>query len=157
IFGFDVTRHSIHFTASQEKRFVNPNRDDLGESYIYFRLSAPRSAQGLFSRMPMHTPGTPDCRVLNLVGKWIKGIKNVPDADKLQIPCEAQDDFEWVEQDFTWPSSDTYLPRRSDWNDPANGMPDRFRQLQFTDELKAFASNKLMVGFWDPKPVCHFP
>jgi len=50
------------------------------------------------------------------------------------VECTQKDqlnsgDFDWIEQDFTGDSKGPYKPRRGDWADPANGMPEFYRQL----------------------------
>ena len=156
IYRFNTKLSSIHFAAAREKRLVD-HTGNLDRSYLYFKLSAASDEQGMFSRMPMHTLGTPDCKALNLVGKWIRSWESAEAADKFQLPCAPAEDFEWVEEDFTWPQSEKYVPRRADWADAQVGMPERFRALEFPEGLRALAAKKVAVGYWTRKASCRLP
>jgi mono/diheme cytochrome c family protein len=153
IFDFNTHQRSIHFPSSQERRFVDA-QGSLENSYLYFKMSRPAGEQGLFSQMPLHTPGSPDCRGLNLVGKWIRSWQSPDAAENFKVECGPSDDYAWVEQDFTWPESERYLPRRLDWR---SSMPEKIRKLRLSPELQKIARKEYAVGYWNAKPSCKFP
>lgn len=154
IFGFST------ILKSQNRRGVSivHNSGDEGRSYLYAKIADPPQSQGIFSRMPMHTPGTPDCNALTAIGKWIRSFESIDAANAWQPECKAApDDFDWVEQDFTWPKTDQYVPRRDDWADPQNGMPQKYRDLEYKPELQDLVSRTYAVGYWNEKDECKFP
>ena len=164
IFQFSTSKQS---KPPLRKYYVRP-RDDLMQSHLYYRVKA-RDNTGLnpVISMPMHTPGGSSCRLVNLMGKWIKsipdidggvaGVGNVAAGDAYSEDCATLDDFDWNNQDFTWPRSDKYVPRRADWNDPVNGMPEKFRSLRLDPFLKELLNKPIPVGWWDAKDTCKFP
>ncbi len=147
-------------TRSQENttRSLVHSGGDEGRSYLFAKVADPPGSQGITSQMPMHTPGSPDCAVLTTIGKWIRSFESIDAAKEWQPECKAAPaDFDWVDQDFTWPKSDHYVPRRDDWNDSQNGMPAKYRSLEFTPALQELVTRSYPVGYWNEKEECKFP
>ena len=139
-------------------RYIVSSSGDEERSFIYNKVADPPSQQGILSKMPMHTPGSPDCAALSAIGKWIRSFESIEAARNWEPECKtAPNDFDWVPQDFTWPKSEGYVPRRADWNDPQNGMPERYRNLEFTPSLKELVNRTYAVGYWNEKEECRFP
>jgi mono/diheme cytochrome c family protein len=119
--------------------------------------------------MPMHTPGDANCKLLNLTSKWIYSLSSDPAvaalAETEPVVCTPNDDFNWIDLDLTWPKQNGFTPRRADWKDPVNGMPQRFRDLQQDPALTKILRTPVAVDFWDRilapsgkwEPKCDFP
>lgn len=154
----DIFQFSTHQRSTQiaTRKFVDQN-GDLEASHIWRKVVDPPAAQGMFSQMPMHTPGSPDCRVLTVVGKWIRSVESESAAEEFKPDCKKENPFTMLEMDFTWPSSEIYTPRRSDWSNPAQGMPARYRDMELTPALKEAILTEYAVGYWRKKPECNFP
>lgn len=168
IFGFDTRRITRDSVRSSPKYFVKPGSPEA--SQLYLRVAASHIGDGgRFLPMPMHTPGDANCKLLNLTAKWIYSLssdaKRAALADTEPVTCKINDDFQWIDLDLTWPSQKTYTPRRADWNDPANGMPQKYFALEQDRWLKRLLSTPVPVDFWDRErdsngqwqPKCDFP
>lgn len=154
IFNFNTRMRSVNYP----NRAIVHTSGDEGRSYIYNKLADPPQSQGIYSRMPMHTPGTPDCNALTAIGKWVRSFESIAAAEAFEPECKtAPDDFDFVEQDFTWPRNEGYVPRRDDWKDPQNGMPQKFRDLVYTPGLQELVTRSYAVGYWNEKDECKFP
>jgi cytochrome c553 len=148
---------------------------DPANSTLYEHVILPThiDSSSAVLHMPMHTPGV-DCNLLNRVGKWITSIPKtngtkptafeiaaaLTAADNFNAACPNDPDITWHDQDFTEPV--VYAPRRADWNDPVNGMPQAIRDLQLSDGLLALSDSLIPNGYWgNPKvngvPQCKFP
>lgn len=143
-------------------------------SELYQRISRPTQLVGLVAlqHMPLHIPGM-DCRLVDLVGRWISSIPILPSvsappeevaaaqaaaearAQAFTSSCTPPAAVTWQEQDFTEPQQ--YVPRRTDWNDPASGIPASIRALALDDTLRKIAETPIAVGYWNEKPGCSFP
>lgn len=152
IYEFNTYSRSMQRTT----RELVHHGGDPERSHIYLKVADPPEQQGLTSRMPMHTPGAPDCNALRIIGKWIKSWESIEAARTWEPECK-QKDIPWVDQDFTWPKSDHYVPRRDDWKDAENGMPARYRELVFTPELEVAVRKEVAVGYFNKKEDCRFP
>jgi mono/diheme cytochrome c family protein len=153
-FNFNTFTKSSQITT----RPIVHHEGELDLSHIYRKVADPPEAQGMTSQMPMHTAGAPDCKVLTVMGQWIKSFGDYNEALNWKPDCKPASDVKWIDQDFTWPQSDKYIPRRDDWNDPINGMPEEpFRKLKLTDELKVIVNKEIPVGYWNKKESCKFP
>jgi mono/diheme cytochrome c family protein len=110
--------------------------------------------------MPMHTPGGAACRLKTLVANWLNAWPGgtVTPENRIQVKCEPNDSFFWLDSDFT-SDKGPYVPRRSDWADPEKGMPEKFRNLVETEELKNLSKSLFPVGFYDRSQLqkCNFP
>lgn len=153
IFQFNTHQKSVEVPT---RRLVH-QEGDLDSSHIWRKISDSQAQLGMFSQMPMHTPGSPDCRVLNVMGKWIRSFESLQAAEDWTPECKKENPFFWIDIDFTWVNSDTYIPRRNDWKDPAQGMPKKYRELRMTPSLHAEIQTEFPVGYWLKKPVCTFP
>ncbi len=154
IFNFNVHQKS----QNNRTRYIVNNEGDVDRSVIYNKIADPPSQQGILSRMPMHTPALPDCTALTAIGKWIRSFESIDAANGWEPDCKAAgNDWDFVPQDFTWPKSDHYVPRRSDWADPVAGMPQKFRDLEYTPDLKNLLTSQYAVGYWNEKDECSFP
>jgi mono/diheme cytochrome c family protein len=153
IYQFNTKQRSIHFPPAQERRLVDP-QGELEKSYIYSKMAKPPSEQGMFSQMPLHIPALPDCRGLEVVGKWIQSWESMASAASFKPECSSKKDFPWIEQDFTWPETDGYVPRRQDWN---TAMPERVKNLEFPEGLRTLSNKSYAVGYWSAKAECSFP
>ncbi len=152
IFNFNTYTRSTQVPT----RTIVSESGDLTRSHLYLKVSDPPAAQGLTSRMPMHTPGSPDCGVLTMMGKWVRSFESIDAARDWKPDCKTSEHFDWVDQDFTWPKSDTYTPRRADWNSTENGMSRSYRELEFPG-LDQLVSKRFAVGYWNAKDSCKFP
>ncbi|MGE0616128.1 MAG: hypothetical protein AB7P04_10850, partial [Bacteriovoracia bacterium] len=154
----EIYEFNTHTRSTQipTRRFVH-HEGDLTQSHVYLKVSDPPSAQGLTSRMPMHTPGSPDCKVLKIIGQWVLSYGSIAAAEGFAPECKSNDDFDWVDQDFTWPKSDRYVPRRADWKDRDEGMTPKYRKLEFTPTLQKAVTKTYPVGYWNKKKDCRFP
>jgi hypothetical protein len=142
-------------------------------SVLYQHVAQPTHVQGADAilHMPLHTPGI-DCDALNLLGRWIKSVPRalsptaqdisdaLRDADMFDSGCQPDPDIAWLDEDFSDPA--VYAPRRQDWNDPVNGIPDAIRSLQLTDDVMAMTDQPVPDGYWSiPKvngvPQCKLP
>jgi cytochrome c553 len=168
LFDFDVRRITRDSTRSSPKYFAKPG--DPQQSQIYLRVAATKIGDGgRYLPMPMHTPGDANCKLLNLTAKWIYSLS--PDAalaaraETEPVACETDDDFHWVDLDLTWPKQETFVPRRADWKDPNNGMPQKFVDLKEDPALTKLLRTPVAVDFWERtlgssgkwEPKCDFP
>jgi mono/diheme cytochrome c family protein len=153
IFGFNTKTRSTQIPT----RLLVHQNGTLDESHIWRKISDTSQQLGLTSQMPMNTPGGPDCRALRLIGKWIRSFESDQAALDFEPKCKKENDFKWIDQDFTTVTSDTYVPRRPDWNDPQAGMPASFKNLELTPELQKAISEEIAVGYWNKKDICEFP
>ncbi|MGZ3746057.1 MAG: hypothetical protein ACXWQA_00295 [Pseudobdellovibrionaceae bacterium] len=153
IFGFSSKVRSTQIPS----RLIVHQNGDLDESHIWRKISDSSQQLGLTSQMPMNSAGGPDCRALRLIGKWIRSFESEQAANEWEPSCKKENDFKWIDQDFTTVASDTYVPRRPDWNDPISGMSAKYKSLQLTPELQAAISQELPVGYWSKKDICEFP
>ncbi len=156
LFQFNTQQKSVQVPT---RRIVHQN-GELDGSHIWRKVSDTPAQLGMFSQMPMHTPGAPDCHVQTVVGKWIRSFESDEAADLWQPDCAIQkkeNPFHWIDMDFTWLQTDTYTPRRNDWRDPKQGMPQRYRDISLTPELKSAIQTEYPVGYWLKKPICNFP
>lgn len=164
VFQFPPSLSSIY---PQGGVYIKPGTP--AQSLIYVRMSEPTQLQGSIPlmHMPLHTPGI-DCEAVTRFGKWITSIPATGSAatpaeiaaalaaaDAFVSSCKTPDDIEWLEEDFTEPP--VYVPRRADWSDPVNGMPESVRALEFTPALLQLATTPIANGFWNRKAVCRFP
>lgn len=154
----DIFQFSTHQRSTQmpTRKLVHQN-GDLDGSHIWRKVVDGPAQQGMFSQMPMHTPGAPDCRVQTVIGKWIRSFESLAAADAWNPACKKENPFHWIDLDFTWLESDTYTPRRNDWASPADGMPPKYRNIELTSELREAISTEFAVGYWLKKPECGFP
>ncbi len=168
IFDFDSRRITKDSTRSSPKYFAKPGDPQL--SQLYLRVAATKIGDGgRYLPMPMHTPGDANCKLLNLTAKWIYSLSNDPAlaarADTEPIACEPNDDFHWVDLDLTWPSEKNFVPRRADWKDTINGMPEKYFDLVQDQRLTKILRTPVAVDFWErapggsgkPEPKCDFP
>jgi hypothetical protein len=152
LFRFNTERKSTQVTS---RKLVHHN-GELESSQIWHKIFDPPAQQGMFSQMPMHTPGSPDCKVITLMGKWIRSFESQAAAEAWEPQCKKENPFFWIDMDFTWPASDTYVPRRDDWASP-EGMSQRYRDLTLTPSLAKTIRDEYAVGWWAKKPECKFP
>ena len=153
-FNFNTYTKSVQ----NPTRAIINHEGNLDLSHIYRKVADPPEAQGMTSQMPMHTAGAPDCNVLKVIGQWIKSFGDYNEAVNWKPDCKPAADVKWIDQDFTWPQADVYVPRRDDWKDLKNGMPDEpFRKLELTDALGAIINKEYAVGYWNKKDACKFP
>ncbi len=175
IFHFDTRMLTKDSNRESPKYIVKPG--NLAESQIYQRVSAEKlDGSGSFQPMPMHTPGDANCRLKSLVAKWILSLSADPqlvasadthleDCEKNTLAFWERSDFQWLDVDLTWPKSDIYVPRRSDWNDIQFGMPREFRDLVLSPDLMSVLRTPVATDFWDriknqqgqEIPKCNFP
>jgi len=168
IFDFDTRRITKDSARSSPKYFAKPG--DLNQSQLYLRVAATKIGDGgRYLPMPMHTPGDANCKLLNLTAKWIYSLS--PDAavaakaDTEPVACEPNDDYHWIDLDLTWPSEKNFVPRRGDWKDPVNGMPEMYHRLEQDSRLTKILRTPVAVDFWErvpggsgkPEPKCDFP
>ncbi len=154
IFSFDTHRHSEEIST---RRLVHQN-GELDGSQIWRKVLDPPAQQGMFSQMPMHTPYSPDCRVLTVIGKWIRSFESDQAADEWSPECKKENPNTWIDTDFTWPDNGIYTPRRNDWKDPVDGMPAKYRALELTSSLDEAIKTQYAVGYWlNKKDECTFP
>jgi len=153
---FNFNTHTM--SVQNPTRAIVNHDGNLDLSHIYRKVVDPPEAQGMTSQMPMHTAGAPDCNVLTVMGQWIKSFGNYNEAVKWKPDCKPANDVKWIDQDFTWPLSDRYIPRRDDWKNPTIGMPEiPFGQLELTRDLQNILNQEYAVGYWNKKPECKFP
>lgn len=153
IFSFNTQVRSVQIA---NRRIVHQN-GELDGSHIWRKVADLPEQQGAFSQMPMHTPGSPDCRVLTVIGKWVRSFESEAAAEEWMPVCKPTDDLHWIDLDLTWAANGTYTPRRDDWRDPVEGMPTRYRELELTPALKSAIQAEYPVGYWLKKPICEFP
>ncbi len=162
IFNFDTNQTSKAFA---NRKIVN-HQGDLNQSYLFFRVAANDTELKTEVRMPLHSLGSPDCRAVTLMARWIKTYDplltnfdvNAFDPGK---NCNKSDDYgtgdvNVLEQDPT-DAGGPYQPRREDWDDEKNGMGEWFRALRMSEDLKKFSTKSYAVDFWQAKPECSFP
>ncbi len=168
LFDFDMRRITRDSNRSSPKYFAKAGEPN--QSQLYLRVSASKIGDGgRYLPMPMHTPGDANCKLLNLTAKWLYSLSADPAvaarAETEPVTCEPNDDFHWIDLDLTWPSSKEFVPRRADWKDPLNGMPQRFVDLVQDPKLTKILRTPVAVDFWDrlpspqgkPEPKCDFP
>lgn len=153
IFSFNTKMRSTQIPS----RLMVHQNGDVDQSHIWRKVADSSQQLGLTSQMPMNTAGGPDCQALRLVGKWIRSFESEQAADAWEPLCKKENDFKWIDQDFTVSTSDYYVPRRPDWNDPVSGMPEKFRNLSLTPELEKAITKPVAVGYWNKKDICEFP
>jgi hypothetical protein len=154
IFQFNIKTKSTQIPS----RLIVHQNGELDQSHIYRKISDSSAQLGMTSQMPMNTPGTPDCKALRLIGKWIRSFESEEAANLWEPSCKKENPFKWIDQDFTIADDPkNYTPKRSDWNDPSSGMSEKFRSLAITPELQAAFSKKYAVGYWSKKEICSFP
>lgn len=153
IFSFNTNQRSVQIST---RKLVHQN-GELDASHIWRKITDSAAQQGLFSQMPMHTPGGPDCRVMLVIGKWIRSFESEAAADQWYPECKKENPFQWIDMDFTWPKSEVYVPRRNDWKDLRDGMPQSYRDIELTPALKEAIRTEYPVGYWLKKPICKFP
>ncbi len=162
--NLDLTAGSIFQFNTKTKSTQIPSRlivhqnGDLDQSHIYRKISDSSAQLGMTSQMPMNTPGSPDCKALRLIGKWIRSFEGEVAADLWEPACKKENEFKWIDQDFTIADDPkNYTPKRSDWNDTKSGMSEKFKSLFITPELQSAFSKKYAVGYWSKKDICSFP
>lgn len=168
LFNFDTRRITRDSVRSSPKYFVKPGVPQ--SSHLFLRVSSTKIGNGgRFLPMPMHTPGDANCKLVNLTAKWIYSLSTDPviaaRAETEPITCQPNDDFNWIDLDLTWPAAKEYTPRRADWKDPLNGMPEKYFKLDRDNRLKKLLSTPVAVDFWDRmrtpdgtvEPKCDFP
>lgn len=153
VFSFNTKTRSTQIPS----RLMVHQNGDLEQSHIWRKVADSSRQLGLTSQMPMNTPGSPDCGILRIMGKWIRSFESEEAANFWEPSCKKETEFSWIDQDFTVSTSDVYVPRRSDWNDPVSGMPAKFRNLTLTPELEAAITQEIPVGYWNKKDICEFP
>jgi hypothetical protein len=153
IFGFNTQQRSVQMVT---RKLVHQN-GELESSQIWRKIADSPAQQGMMSQMPMNTPGSPDCGVLRVLGKWIRSFESAEAADLWEPDCKKENPFSWIDTDFTWVKSEKYVPRRDDWANPQYGMPEKYRELELTPTLQAAIQTKYAVGYWLRKPQCKFP
>jgi len=162
LFHFNTETHPKDHS---DQRFVDHN-GSLERSVLYRRLAAAKEELGFDNGMPLHTPGGPDCHGVTLIGRWVRSFDSTATPAQLDnfAPPEKctesnalnSGDFDWTEQDFTG-AAGAFHPRRGDWADPINGMPQSYRDLRLSAGLKALIEKPYPVDFWQVKPECKFP
>lgn len=153
LFGFSTQQKSVQIPS---RRIVHQN-GELDGSQIWRKVTDTPQQLGMTSQMPMHTPGTPDCNVQRVLGKWIRSFESAQAADEWEPSCKKENPFFWIDTDFTQVSPEFYVPRRADWKDPVAGMTPKYRDIVLTPELEQAIQAKYPVGYWRKKPVCQFP
>lgn len=153
IFGYNTKNRSTQIPS----RLIVHQNGDLDQSHIWRKIADTSQQLGLTSQMPMNTPGGPDCNALTLIGKWVRSFESAEAAEAFQPACKKENEFKWIDEDFTVMTSDFYVPRRPDWADAVSGMPAKFRDLNLTPELQEVISKPVAVGYWNKKEACNFP
>jgi mono/diheme cytochrome c family protein len=153
VFQFNTQQKSIQIPS---RRLVHQN-GELDGSHIWRKVADTSAQLGMFSQMPMHTVGGPDCNVLRVMGKWIRSFESEQAADEWEPECKKENPFTWIDMDFTYVKSDVYTPVRAEWADPAYGMPEKYRRFEPSPELLAAVQKEYAVGYWLKKPQCRFP
>lgn len=166
LFGFNPSYQNSKQIPS--RKIVDTN-GELDRSHIYIKVASKPSELGITNQMPMHTPGSPDCEVVRTIGKWVRSFAKTDEfgnpVDGLAVATAWEPDcfrkkkdpeWAWIDQDFTVADSDTFLPRRQDWDSPA-GMPLKFRNLNFSPKMREVALKDFAVGYWNVKPECSIP
>lgn len=159
IFNFNTHLTSKRFT---NKKLIHHN-GDLDGSYMFFRLTAPLKELRSVTRMPLHTPGAPDCQVVDTVGKWIKTFDRtltLKQIDELtfDVECNQRGDFSktsfhWIDDDPTIDEAN-YAPRRDDW---PTAITQDIRSFSAPDGLKAMIDQEFPLDWWRVKDECEFP
>jgi len=162
IYDFDTNLTSTFYS---NKKIVN-HEGKLDQSYLFHRVAGSDADLKLESRMPLHSPASPDCRLVKLFARWIKtydATLNNYDIDTFKSANVCTDDSDYnsgditiLEQDPT-ESSGPYQPRRADWNDSSSGMNAWFKSLRYEPGLQTLTHNQYAVDWWQPKPECTFP
>lgn len=153
LFNFNAQQKSIQIPS---RRLVH-QAGELDSSQIWRKVADSPAQQGMFSQMPMHTPGSPDCKVLTVMGKWIRSFESEEAALAFEPACKKENPWSWVDMDFTWVEGESYVPRRADWKDTGTGMPAKYRELHLTPSLQQAITTEYPVGYWTKKPICAFP
>lgn len=144
-------------SAQIPSRLIVHQNGDLDQSHIWRKIADSSQQLGLTSQMPMNTGGGPDCQALRVIGKWIRSFESEQVAEQWEPACKKENDFKWIDQDFTVSTSDFFVPRRSDWNDPVSGMPEKYKNLNLSPELEKAITQEVAVGYWNKKDSCEFP
>ena len=154
LFGFNTEKSAVTFSGRKLVDFMG----GLDTSHIWHKLTDPPESFGIYSRMPMHTAATPDCRALTYFGKWIRSFESLAAAAEFDPKCSKKENpNDWIELDLTWPETDHYTPRRADWQDLKGGMPQRYRDLVMSPAMTEAIKTKFPIGYWTEKPSCSFP
>lgn len=153
IFSFNTQQQSVQ---PPYRKLVH-YKGELESSHIWRKIVDPPAQQGMFSQMPMHTPGAPDCYVMTVVGKWIRSFESETEANGWEPECKKENPFFWIDMDFTWVRSDKFVPRRDDWDHETAGMPKKYRDLSLSGDLEEAIKKQYAVGYWNKKPECKFP
>ena len=165
-----ATRFPTHLQAtrfSNESLRLVPASGDIENSYLFRRFAGSENELRGQDRMPLHTSGLPDCDAVNTVGRWILAHNPNMGRDAIMAynfgkPCSKESDFDradpkWFDEDPT-ENEKNYLPKRADWNDPAQGMPTAYRELYVTPELRNLAARSYATGWWlNVDGACSFP
>lgn len=159
LLNFDTRMLTKDSSRETPKYIVKPG--NLNESQIYQRVNSEKlDGSGGFQPMPMHTPGDANCRLKSLTAKWILSLSkdteiaasansHIEDCEKNESKFWERPDFHWLDVDLTWPKSEKFVPRRSDWNDLQNGMPQEFRDLVLSSELLSVVKKPVPTDFWE--------
>lgn len=142
--------------STQLSRQIVHQNGDLDQSHIWRKISDSDMQLGMMSQMPMNTAGGPDCKALRSIGKWIRSFESLAAAEAWEPTCKKENEPNWLEFDPTYLDTGTYVPRRNDWDKPG-GMPEKFRNLKFSDELKQAITTQYAVGYWSSNESCQFP
>ncbi len=153
VFSFNTQQKSVQIPS---RRIVH-QAGELDGSQIWRKVSDSASQLGMFSSMPMHTPGSPDCHVLRVMGKWVRSFESDAAAEAWEPECKKENAFFWIDMDFTMVQTDVYTPRRNDWRDIENGLPEKYRKLELTSALQDAIKTEYPVGYWLKKRECQFP
>lgn len=153
IFSFNTNQRS---TQIPTRKIVHQN-GELDASHIWRKVTDGPAQQGLFSQMPMHTAGGPDCRAMSVIGKWIRTFESDQAAEIWEPECKKENPLTWIDMDFTWPSSEVYVPRRNDWKNEGDGMPSKYREIELTPPLAEAIKSEYAAGYWLKKTACKFP
>lgn len=154
IFQFNTKTRSVQVPS----RLIVHQNGDLDQSHIWRKVSDSTAQLGMTNQMPMNTPGAPDCNVLRVIGKWIRSFESLEAAQTWEPECKKENEFKWIDQDFTIADDPkNYIPKRPDWKDSINGMPQKYKNLEISDELEKAFNKEYAVGYWSKKPECKFP
>lgn len=154
VFQFNTKTRSTQIPT----RLIVHQNGELDQSHIWRKISDSTAQLGMTSQMPMNTPGSPDCKALRLIGKWIRSFESIQAADLWEPECKKENEFKWIDQDFTIADDPkNYIPRRPDWKDILAGMPEKFRNLSISPELESAFKKEYAIGYWSKKEECKFP
>lgn len=153
IFGFNTKTKSNQIPS----RFMAHPNGILDQSHIWRKVNDTSLQLGLTSQMPMSTPGGPDCKVLKVVGQWVRSFESLEAAHNFEPNCKKENEWKWIDQDFTSVGAENYVPRREDWSKADSGMSHKYRNLELTPILSEAINKKYAVGYWNKKEICEFP